>query len=254
MELIDKTDSLVGQITDLLCLDRIIQTILVDESNGTIEISKTIKDLDSLRHITENIDYKLKCTRLLIKSNHESNLNLIISDLDDQTITENSPLCECIARNTNNIFSKEFSKFKNTIKHQINLTNRNIFQKILNPIKIKDVLNKIDQISSNSSWVIIPNNLKYLFYKNSHFIINESEQKRIIHYFGRYNHLSVYVNPDQKESTMYFGSYDCLTLIINKNLQINDLKTLSETYTQTKSMCVDYLFLETQPLTSLTII
>ena len=254
MELVDKSYSLVSQITDLLCLDRIIQTILVDDSNGTIEISKTIKDSDSLRHITENIDYKLKCTRLLIKSNEKLNLNLIISDLDDQTITENSPLCECIARNTNNIFSKEFAKFKNTIRHEINLSKRNFFKKILSPIKTKDILNKIDQISNNNSWVIIPNNLKYLFYKNENFIINESEQKRIIHYFGRYNHLSVYINPDQKESTMYFGSYDCLTLIINKNLEINDLKTLSETYTQTKSMCVDYLFLETQPLTSLTII
>ena len=254
MELIDRVDSLVGQITDLLCLDRIIETILVNESVGTIEVCKTIKETDSIRHIKQNIDFKLKCTRLLIKSNDKLNLNLIISDLDDQTITQNLPLCECIARNTNNIFSKEFSKLKSTIKHEINFTKQSFFKKILNPTKVKNILEKIDEISVSSSWVIIPNNLKYLFEKNEKFITNETEQKRIIHYFGRYRHLSIYVNPDQKESTMYFGSYDSLTLIINKNLQIDDLKTLSETYTDTKSMCVDYLFIENLPLNSLSII
>lgn len=254
MELVENTDSLVGQITNLLCLDRIIETILVEDSTGCIEVSKTIKQTDSIRHITENIDYKLKCTRLLIKSNDKLNLNLIISDLDEQTITQNSPLCECIARNTNNIFSKEFARFKSTIKHQIVLNQKNFFKKLFNRVKISDVLTKIDEISTNSSWVIIPQQLVYIFNNKTNFILNESEKKKVIHYFGIYKNLTVYLNPDQKDPTMYFGSYESLTLIINKNLQVSDIKTLSETYTESKSMCVDYLFLENKPLVSLTII
>lgn len=253
MELTEKVDSLVTQITNLLCLDRIIETIVVEESVGSIEVSKTIKDTDSIRHITQNIDYKLKCTRLIIKSNDSTSLNLVISDLGEQTITQNSPLCECIARNTNNIFSKEFAKFK-SIKHEINLNKQSFFKRLFNKIKVKDVVEKIDEISITSSWAIIPKHLLYIFYSKDNFIPNESESKKIIYYFGIYKNLTVYVNPDQKESTMYFGSYESLTLIINKNLQISDVKTLSETYTETKSMCVDYLFLENKPLVSLTII
>jgi len=254
MVLVENTDSLVGQVTNLLCLDRIIETILVEESIGTIEVCKTVRETDSIRHITQNIDYKLKCTRLLIKSNDKLNLNLIISDLDDQTITQNSPLCECIARNTNNIFSKQFLKFKSTVKHEIKFKNQGFLKSIFNKVKVSDILNKIDEISVNSSWLIIPKHLVYIFSGKNNFIPNELPEKRIIHYFGMYKNLTVYVNPDQKESTMYFGSYDCLTLIINKNLQISDIKTLSETYTETKSMCVDYLFLENKPLVSLTIL
>jgi hypothetical protein len=254
MELTKNVDSLVGQITNLLCLDRIIETILVDDSVGSIEVSKTVKEVDSIRHITQNIDYKLKCTRLLIKSNEKLNLNLIISDLDDETITQNSSLCECIAKNTNNIFSKEFAKFKSTIKNEINFNNQGFFKKMFNKMKVSDILKKIEEISSNCSWVVIPKHLVYIFEDRNNFIPNESQQKRVIHYLGIYKNITVYVNPDQKESTMYFGSYDALTLIINKNLQVSDMKTLSETYTETKSMCVDYLFLENKPLVSLTIL
>lgn len=252
MELIDNPQTLIEQITNLTRLNQIIETVVVNESIGTIEVSKTIKEVDSIRQINEEISYKLKTTRLLIRSNQEK--SLVISDTDDQTITKNSKLCDCIARNTNMIFSKECSKLKNAIKYNINYFSQSLFKKIFNKTKKKDVFDLIDQIGEKYSWVAIPLQFKNLFDDDKNFFKSETEDQRIIHIYGRYKNLSIYVNVDQSQPTMYFGKYDSLTLIINKNFLISDIKTLSEIYTEGKNISIEYLFIENQPISSLTII
>lgn len=254
MDLMDKIDSLIEQVASLNCLNQIIETILVDESIGSIESFKTIKEVDSIRHIKEDINFKLKTTRLLIKSNLKMDNNLIISDIDEQTISNDSSICDCVARNTNNIFAKEFFNLKNTDKHQIKFFEQSFFKKVFNRIEEKDLFDKIEQIGSTHSWIIIPNILKPLFLKNKNFVKSEGEDSKIIFNLGKFKNLNVWVNPDQKVPNIYFGRYDSLTLIINKNLRIDDLKTFSDTYQLGKSMSVDYLFLENQPLSVLTIL
>jgi hypothetical protein len=254
MDLTDKIDSLIEQVSNLNCLNQIIETILVDDSIGSIESFKTIKDVDSIRHIKEDINFKLKTTRLLIKSNLLMDNTIVISDIDEETISNNSCIFECIAKNTNNIFAKEFFNLKKLEKHELSFFKQPFFKKIFSPVTEKDVFNKIDQIGSNYSWIIIPNIFKSFFINNKDFTTQDYSDKKIIHNFGKYKDLNVWVNPDQKAQTIYFGKYDSLTLIINKNLKINDLKCFNDTYQLNKSISVEYLFIENLPISSLTLI
>ena len=253
MDLVHKIDSLIEHVSNLNCLNQIIETILVDDSTGSIESFKTIKEVDSIRHIKEDINYKLKTTRLLIKSNLLMDNTLVISDIDEETISNNSCIFDCIAKNTNNIFAKEFFNLKKLEKHELVYFKQPFLKKVFGPVTEKDVFNKIDQIGSNYSWIIIPNDFKSLFTNNKDFISQDYSDRKIIHNFGKYKDLNVWVNPDQKVQTIYFGKYDSLTLIINKNLKIDDLKCFNDTYQLNKSISVEYLFIENQPISSLTL-
>jgi hypothetical protein len=187
----------------------------------------------------------------------ESNLlmdnTIVISDIDEETISNNSCIFDCIAKNTNNIFAKEFFNLKKLEKHELTYFKQPFLKKIFGPVTEKDVFNKIDQIGSNYSWIIIPNTLKSLFTDSKDFVGQDYSDKKIIHNFGKYKDLNVWVNPDQKVQTIYFGKYDSLTLIINKNLKIDDLKCFNDTYQLNKSISVEYLFIENQPISSLTL-
>jgi len=245
MDLLVDNQSLIEQITSLSSLDQIIETILVEDNTGKIKVFKTIKDDDSIRNITDTIEYKLKSTRLIIKSDENYNKNIIISDIDTETIRNNKSLYSCLSRNTNNIFAKEFEKLKNTINHKINYFNQGFFKKLLNKTTKEDVLKKIKELSQGYSWLIIPNNLSFLF------PINKNNYELLIHNFGKFEGLNVYLNPDQTDSKIYFGNYSSLTLIVNKNLETKEIKTNSTTYTKCVSMQANYLVIENSPITVL---
>ena len=252
MELVDNQTTLIEQVTKLTCLNQIIETILVEDSCGTIQVSKTIKEIDSIRHINENIDYTLKSTRLIIRANKEK--NLVISDLDLNTITEDSPLCDCIARNTNLLFAKECSRLKNTIKHEIKYFKKNFLEKLFRKDNKESVLSKIEEIGTNYSWIVIPPSLLTIFDGAKTFYSSIKDNKKIIHIHGRFKNLNVYLNPDQSQQTIYFGRYDSLSLILNKKFNIEDMKTLSEFYSDAKTISIEYLFIENSPISSLTIL
>lgn len=250
MELIANNLSLIENIKKLTFLNQLVETIVVDDTVGLVDVDKFSKESDVVIHTQEKINYKLKSTRLIIKSNRDN--NIIISDIDIKTITKNSPICDCISRNTNLIFSKEFENFKNTIKYSIDYFNQGFFKKIFIPTNIKDILRKVEEIGKIYSWIIIPKNLEFIFadYKIPEF---EDEGCKMINNWGMFNNLAIYMNPDQSNKTIYFGRYDSLTLIINKNLKIEEIKTFSDIYTDSKKLSVEYLFIEGTPISSLTI-
>jgi len=169
MDLTDKIDSLIEQVSNLNCLNQIIETILVDDSTGSIESFKTIKDVDSIRHIKEDINYKLKTTRLLIKSNLLMDNTLVISDIDEETISNNSCIFECIAKNTNNIFAKEFFNLKKLEKHELSFFKQPFLKKIFLFGKYKDL----------NVWV-------------------NPDQKAQTIYFGKYDSLTLIINKNLK--------------------------------------------------------
>ena len=249
MDSIVDNQSFVEQVTTLSSLDQIIETILVDDKIGTIEIFKTIKDVDSVRNITDKIEYKLKSTRLIIKSDDSFNKNIIISDIDSETIRNNKSLCDCVARNTNNIFAKEFGKLKNTVNHKINYFNQGLLKKVFNQTTKKYLVEKIQQLSNGHSWLIIPKKLVDFFVEIGVSKLNKNGS--LIYNLGKFENLNVYVNPDQIDSKIYFGNYESLTLIINKNLETKEIKTNSTTYTKGISMEVNYLLIENSPITVL---
>jgi hypothetical protein len=253
MDTIVDNITFIEQVTNLYSLNQIIETILVDENQGSINVQKTVKLGDSVKVINEDINYKLESTRLIIKSDNEFTQNIVISDIDIETIMNNKSLCECIARNTNNIFGKEFSKFKDTINHTINYFNQGFLQKIFNKTKNEEVISKIEELSRGNSWMIIPQKFVEIFRNSSKFQENKVENPSLIYNFGSIDDYQVYLNPNQRESKIYFGNYDSITLLVNRNLSTEDLKTNSSTYTQSMNMGVNYLFIQNRPLSVLEI-
>jgi hypothetical protein len=251
MDILIDNSTLVEQIANLSSLNQIIETIIVDDNDGSIKINKTIKDSNSIKNIDEEISYNLKSTRLIIKTDDELVNNIVISDIDRETIVKNRPICECISKNTNNIVSREFRKLSNVQHYKINFFNQSFFKKLFNPINHKEVFEKIKELAKNNSWMIIPPTLMDLFENESTFQKIEAECESIIHQFGHLENVNVFMNPDQKENCIYFGSYESLTLIVNKNLTTKEIKTNSTTYTKGLSMEVNYLLIENKPITVL---
>ena len=128
--LTDNPITLVEQITTLSSLDQIIETILVDEKKGTIDVEKTIFESNSVKSINHKIDYTLKSTRLIIKYDENFKKNIIISDIDSETIMNDKKICECVTRNTNNIISKELFRLKSTIITKCKFFTKSFFDKI----------------------------------------------------------------------------------------------------------------------------
>ena len=253
MDTIVDNITFIEQVTNLYSLNQIIETILVDENQGSINVQKTVKLGDSVKVINEDINYKLESTRLIIKSDSEFTQNIVISDIDIETIMNNKSLCDCIARNTNNIFAKEFSKFKDTINQTINYFNQGFLQKIFNKTKNEQVISKIEEIAKGNSWMIIPQKFVEIFRSSSKFQENKVENPSLIYNFGNIGDYQIYLNPNQRESKIYFGNYDSITLLVNRNLSTEDLKTNSSTYTQSMNMGVNYLFIQNRPLSVLEI-
>ena len=251
MDSLVDNQSFIEQVTTLSSLDQIIETILVDDKIGTIEIFKTIKDVDSVRNITDKIEYKLKSTRLIIKSDDSFNKNIIISDIDSETIRNNKPLRDCVARNTNNIFAKEFGKLKNTINHKIIYFNQGFLRKIFNQTTKQDLFEKIQLLGNGHSWLIIPKKLVDFFVEVVISQPNQTESCPLIYNLGKFDNLNVYVNPNQLDSKIYFGNYESLTLIVDKNIDTKEIKTNSTTYTKGVSIEVNYLLIENSPITVL---
>ena len=253
MDTIVDNITFIEQVTNLYSLNQIIETILVDENQGSINVQKTVKLGDSVKVINEDINYKLESTRLIIKSDSEFTQNIVISDIDIETIMNNKSLCDCIARNTNNIFAKEFSKFKDTSNQTINYFNQGFLQKIFNKTKNEQVVSKIEEIAKGNSWMIIPQKFVEIFRSSSKFQENKVENPSLIYNFGNIGDYQIYLNPNQRESKIYFGNYDSITLLVNRNLSTEDLKTNSSTYTQSMNMGVNYLFIQNRPLSVLEI-
>lgn len=253
MDTIVDNITFIEQVTNLYSLNQIIETILVDENQGSINVQKTVKLGDSVKVINEDINYKLESTRLIIKSDSEFTQNIVISDIDIETIMNNKSLCDCIARNTNNIFAKEFSKFKDTINQTINYFNQGFLQKIFNKTKNEQVISKIEEIANGNSWMIIPQKFVEIFRSSSKFQENKVENPSLIYNFGNIGDYQIYLNPNQRESKIYFGNYDSITLLVNRNLSTEDLKTNSSTYTHSMNMGVNYLFIQNRPLSVLEI-
>jgi len=243
--------TLLEQINNFSSLNTIIETIMVDDSIGNLDFIKTRKENEKIVSFTDKIFYKLKSTRLLIKSDKEFQNNIIISDVDDQVVTNNRPLCECIARNTNIIIAKEFNKLKTIDSHRFKFFSQSFFEKLFSFGKTKKLNEKILDLSTGFTWMIIPKSLTSVFTDNKNFEKNEVDCENIIHLFGKFNGINVFINPDQKENKIYFGNYESLIFIINKNLEIKDTKSLNSIFTNSTSITVHYSLIQNSPLSVL---
>ncbi len=254
MEQVTEQTSIVKQITNLSVFKELMQTILVDKSDGYIVVSEIVKDNNIIKEIANKIDFKLKSTRLIVKTNDQDLNNVIITDLpSDQTIFTNKPICDCATRNVNTIFSNELENLKNTELHKINYFKQSFFSKIFRRMSVSQLEKEIDKLSTKSSWMIISKNLMSLFNKFKLFTENQTECDKFIHLVGKFGDINVFVNPNEKKSKIYFGNYDSLTLIANEKVSFEKVKCLSQTYPNSVEVKIDFLFIENKPLKCLDI-
>jgi hypothetical protein len=254
MEQVTEQTSIVKQITNLSVFKKLMETILVDKSEGSIVVTEVVKDNNIIKQISNKIDFKLKSTRLIVKTNDQELHNVIITDLpSDQTIFTNKPICDCATRNVNTIFSNELENLKNTELHKINYFKQNFFSKIFRRMSNSKLEKEIDRLSEKSSWMIISENLMCEFKKFKLFTENNTEPDKFIHLVGKFGEVNVFVNPNEKKTKIYFGNYDSLTLIANENVSTEKVKCLSQTYPNSVEVKIDFLFIENKPLKCLDI-
>jgi len=243
--LIQTSDSLLKRISSLTVINQLVETIYVDDSIGQIEVDKTIKDNNVVRHIVEKLDYKLKSHRLIIKSHKGNEDSIIISDLlNTPTISSNKPICHCVSSDINNIFTSEIKSFKNTQKFKYKFFNQGLFKKIFKKNTEHNLVDHILDLGKDCSWIIMPPFILDIIKDSEWFDANNYISESLIYNSGKLSDMNVYVNPNEDESVVYFGNYDSISIIINKNIKEDVLKTASF-YKEGKSIVVDYLFLET---------
>lgn len=237
--------SLLNRISSLTVINQIVETIYVEDSIGKIEISKTSKDNNVVRHTTESLDYKLKSHRLLIKSHRGHNGNIIISDLPNSpTISSNKPICHCVSSDINNIFVSEIKSFKRTQKFKYSFFNQNLFKRLFNKNTEQNLIDYLLDLGKDCSWIIVPFFIFDIIKNSEFFEPNDSVSESLIYNTGKLSDINVYVNMDEDESVVYFGNYDSISIIINKNIKEDTVKSVSF-YKNGKSIVVDYLFIET---------
>jgi hypothetical protein len=237
-------ENLIERISHLTVINQIVETIYVNESIGQIEIDKTIKENDVIRHINEKLDYKLKSHRLIIKNDYFNKTNIVISDLPkSQTICNNRPICQCVSSDINHIFISELKSFKNIQKSSYQFFNQNFIKRLISPNTESDLVKHILNVSNDCSWIIVPTFILDIIKDSEWFESTHIHSESIIYNAGKLSDISVYVNPEENESIVYFGNYDSISIVINKNIKEDSMKSAGF-YKEGKTIIVDYLFLE----------
>ena len=234
---------ILKRLKQLSVISHLVNTLYVDKSTGEIETTRIIKEYESIRNITEKIEYKLKSHRILHQK-HKDNLDLIISDLAfSKTLKTNNKICECMSENLNRIFISELKSFRNIQIGHFNFFNRGFWKKTLFPKKEKQLIEEIIKFGGESSWIIVPNNILNIINKSILFEELKFEEDSIIHRVGKLGDFTVFLNPDEKENDIYYGNYDSITLLLNKEVKEKKLRS-SPFGNESVTYTVEYLFLE----------
>jgi hypothetical protein len=237
--------NLIQKISNLSVINQIVETIYVGDTVGKIEVSKTIKENNVVRNVSEDIEYKLKPHRLIIKSHKKHNSTVIISDLpNSKTIIDNKSICHCLSSDINNIFISELKSFKSTQKSTYRFFNQNFLTKLFKKNTKVDLVSQIINLGEDCSWAILPRFIFDIIKDSEWFDATNMVSESIIFNAGRLDDLNIYINPDEDESMIYFGNYDSITIIINKNIREDELKSASSFRKEDKSIIIEYLFIE----------
>lgn len=252
MELVQDKTSFIEEITRLTSLNEFIETIFVDFPTGHLNLSKTITTDTGILNANKEINYRLKSTRLTIKSCKLIEGKIMISDLvkEDNTILLGKSKCECITKNIGNLFSIEFGMFDDIELSKFNLFNQNIFKKFFNRNTEEKLFAKIIDMSKGKSWILLPEKLINIFENKSEFIKSDLIVRKLIYPIGKIGDTTVYVNTGEN-SNIYFGNYDSLTLILSKELKVENIKSMQEHYQDVTRITIEYQFLQNERISCL---
>lgn len=235
---------ILSRLKKLSVINQLVDTHYVTNKTGQIEISRVVKEYDSVRNISETINYKLKSHRILHKKNNER-LDIIISDLTcGQTINTNEKICSCISKNINQILMSELKLFKQTQISTFKFFHQNWFRKLFFKNDESKLIDTIISTGKNSSWIMVPNHIFDIISDSEWFEKDEFKSESIIHKVGKLSHLDVFINPNQEDSFVFYANYDSIMLLIDKDLQEKDIKSVRLNI-ESKSYTLNYLFIET---------
>lgn len=229
-------------------LGQMVNTIVVESSNGVIRSIKTIKDKNTVRNIEDNIEYSLKRHRVQTKSINSKLMT--ISDMPgEDTVCTGENVYDCLCYDIVDMFISELKDICKIKHSKFNYFNRNKIYNLFFKSDPNKLVDRIISFSGNSSWIIVPGFIFDIIKKSDRFC-EYPKTNSVIKCLGKLGEISVYLNPSNKEGTIYFGNYDSLTIIINKNIGFS----LDE-FSQNKngSIIVDYLFLQNGDVRSLII-
>lgn len=234
----------LNRLKKLSVINQLVDTHYVTNKVGQIEVSKVVKEYDSVRNISEKINYKLKSHRVVHKKS-KNGMDIIISDLTcDQTISPNENICSYISRNINQILMSEIKLFKNTQISTFKFFNKNWIDKLLNRNNETKLIDTIISTGKNSSWIMIPYHIFDIINGSEFFEKYKFKSESIIHKVGKLSHLDVFVNPNQEDSFVFYANYDSIMLLIDKNIHEKEIKS-GRLNIESKSYIVNYLFIET---------
>ena len=139
-------------------LNRIVTTILVNDSQGRIETTEVVKSKNGFKDVTNSTKYHLKKQKISL-------VHSVIFDI------------------------REFAEVSS-----IKFFNINLFQRIFYNRK-KKLLKKIEELRKNASWVIISDSLTETFGKidDLFVLVNpDTSERKVI--FGNYDSFDVIIN------------------------------------------------------------
>ena len=238
-------ENIINKISKVTVVNQLVETIYVDDSNGSIESTKTLKEGHIVRETTEKIDYKLKTHRLIVKTQKNSDGHLVISDVPkNNTIFTNKCICDCASIAVNRTFISELKSSKKIVKNTFKFFKQGLLKRVFNENTDDKLVKNILDFGHDCSWMIVPVFIFDIIKESEWFTEIENNSKSLIRKEGKLGEIDVYLNEDENDSIIYFANYDSITVVINNNIKIDSKPTVSNIYSEGKVVSVDYLFIE----------
>jgi hypothetical protein len=165
-------------------LSQIFDLITVDESEGRLNFSNTIKKGKSFEVKNEYIEYKL-------------------------SLTQNDKIIENVLIDLTN--------FKKLTKIKLKFYKRNFLERIFFKRNYANLLKKIKSISENYSWLIIPKKYLYIIKKFDSYSENQNGHNSILNCIGKFETLNLFLNPNNEVDKLYFGNYNSATILVRRD-------------------------------------
>jgi len=238
-------ENIINKISKVTVVNQLVETIYVDDSIGSIESTKTLKEGHIVRETTEKIDYKLKTHRLIVKTQKNSDGHLVISDVPkNNTIFTNKCICDCASIAVNRTFISELKSSKKIVKNTFKFFKQGLLKRVFNENTDDKLVKNILDFGHDCSWMIVPVFIFDIIKESEWFTEIENNSKSLIRKEGKLGEIDVYLNEDENDSIIYFANYDSITVVINNNIKIDRKPTVSNIYSEGKVVSVDYLFIE----------
>lgn len=157
------------------------ETILVETSKGKLETTEVVREKRGYKNINKINDYNLK------NCNHSLFFEI----------------CQ------------DLKSFENVDVKDVKYLKLNLFQKIFFKNKEKKLIEQVNKMLNESSWLIIPSFLIETFSKYNNFVVNLTQEDKIL--VGSYGQINILLNPNIGSKEIYFGNYNSFKVIVNKN-------------------------------------